>query len=302
MPLISHGTNPKAMWPGVNAWYGQEYDKFEVQWTDLFEQRTSDKQYEEVAENIGFGLAAIKAPGQNIIFDTTKQGTVSRFSHVTYALGFMVTEEEMDDNQYAEVAGRRAPDLAFSMRQTHEQVCANVYNRAFNSTFPGGDAKELIATDHPTMIGNQSNELTVAADLSETAIEDLIIQINTAQDQRGRKVALKAQSLHIPPQLEMEAHRILKSVLQNDTANNAINALRAMGALPKGIKVNQYFSSDSAWFIRTNARHGMIHFQRKEMKFDEDGEFDNKVQKYSAMERFSPGWADWRGVFGSAGV
>jgi len=300
--LIGMGNHPKAMWPGIKAWYGKDYDEFPVQWHDLFDQETSDKAYEEIVEAVGFGLPSVKTPGGGIVYDTDQQGSTTRFTMVAYALGFQVTIEEMRDNKYAEVGKRRSGDLAFSMRQGHENVCANVYNRGFNSSFTGGDGKELFATDHPSFVGNQSNELTTPADLSEAALEDLIIQINQAQDSRGRKVSIKPQSLHITPNNEFEAHRILKSTLQNDTANNAINALRSMGALPKGIKVNQYFTDADAWFIRTNARRGMIHFQRDPMEFGEDGDFDNKVQKYSAYERFIPGWGNFRGAYASGGA
>lgn len=300
--LIGTGSHPKAMWPGIKAWFGRDYDQFPVQYTDLFEAETSDKAYEEVVQDHGFGLAAIKPPGRSAVYDSDQQGYTTRFTHVAYALGFMVTIEEMRDNQYEAVAKRRAPDLAFSMRQTKEMVLANIYNRAFNSNYKGGDQKELLATDHPSLVGTFSNELSTPADLSEAAIEDLLIMVNTAEDSRGRKVAIKGQSLHIPAALEFEAARILKSVLQNDTANNAVNALKAMGALPKGAKVNQYFTSDTAWFIRTNARRGMMHFQRDPLEFSEDGEFDNKVQKYMAYERYSAGWANPLGLFGSAGA
>ncbi len=299
---IQMGNHPKAMWPGIKAWFGRDYDEFPVQWTDLVDQDTSQQAYEEIVEDVGFGLASIKTPGGAITYDSDQQGYTARWTHVAWALGFQVTVEEMRDNKYAAVAKRRAPDLAFSMRQTKEQVVANIYNRGFNSSYTGGDSKELLATDHPSYIGSQSNELTTAADMSEASIEDLIKQINQATDSRGRHIALKAQSLHIHSDNEFEAYRILKSINQNDTANNAVNALRATGALPKGIKVNQYFSDSDAWFIRTNARNGLIHFQRDPMEFGEDNVFDNKVQKYAAYERYSVYWANWRAIFGSAGA
>jgi hypothetical protein len=302
MQLITTANHPKTKWPGIKAWFGRDYDQFPVQWTDLFDQETSEQAYEEIVEDIGFGFGAIKPQGRSAVYDSDSQGYVTRFTALAYALGFMVTWEEMRDNLYDAVAKRRSPDLAFSMRQTKEHVLANIYNRAFNANYLGGDGKEWLATDHPSRIGSWSNELSTPADLSEAAIEDLLIMINTAQDSRGRKVAIKGQSLHIPPALDFEAHRILKSVLQNDTSNNAVNALKATGALPKGVKINQYFTSDTAWFVRTNARRGAIHFQRDPMDFSEDGEFDNKVQKYMAYERYSAGWANPKGLYGSAGA
>ncbi len=300
--VITTGNTPKAMWPGIKSWFGTEYDSHETQWTDLFDQETSDQAYEEISENTGFGLAALKPQSESINYDTQSQGYTKRFTHSAYALGFMCTAEEMRDNLYAQVGKRRSSDLAFSMRQTKENVCAAVYDRAFNSSYTGGDGVELCATNHPSHVGNQSNELSASADLSETAIEDLVIQIMNATDSRGRKINLMPQSLHVATSNWFEANRILKSVLQNDTANNAVNALRVTNALPKGIKVNNYFTDADAWFIRTNARNGMLHFQRDPLEFGEDGSFDNKVQKYAAYERYVASWADWRGLYGSSGA
>ena len=299
--IITTGSTPKAMWPGVKAWFGQEYDKHQEEWPDLFDQDTSDKAYEEIVQNTGFGLPQVKPQTESITYDTTQQGYTKRFTHVPYALGYMVSHEEMKDNQYEAVARRRSADLAFSMRQGHETVCAMVYNRAFTSGYTGGDGKVLCASDHPSIHGNQSNLLT-AADLSEAAIEDGVIAAMTMVDDRGRKVNIQAQSLHIHPNNWFEANRILKSVLQNDTAINAVNALKVTNALPKGIKVNHYFDDTDAWFIRTNARNAMIHFQREALDFGEDGVFDNKVVKYAAYERFVASWADWRGILGNAGA
>jgi|SRR5882672_10448441 len=300
--LITTAVNPKAMWPGVKHWFGKDYDEYQTQWTDLFEQQTSDKSYEEVMESVGFGLAVVKPQGSPTQYDADQQGSTFRFTHVAYSLGFIVSIEEQRDNLYADVAKRRAPDLAFSMRQTKENIAANVYNRAFNTSYLTGDGKALSVTDHPSMVGSQSNTLTTAADMSEASLEDLIIQINQAQDSRGRVVMMKGQTLHIPPQLEFEAYRILKSVQQNDTANNAINALRATGALPGGCKVNQFFSDPDAWFIRTDRRWSMLHFQRDALEFRDDGDHDTMNQKYAAYERYSVGSGDFRGLYASPGA
>lgn len=298
--LITTGTTPKAMRPGIMGWFGLEYDKHETQWTDLFDQETSDKAYEEVVEQHGLSLPSVKPEGQSITYSTTGQGYTTRFTHVVWAGGFMVTMEEMDDNLYAEVGQRRAPDLAFSMRQGHEQVCADFYNDGF-ATNHASEGVPWFSASHPTPSGNQSNLLT-AADMSETSLEDAGIQVMQATDSMGRKIGLKMQSLHIHPSNWYEANRILKSVLQNDTPNNAVNALRVTGEFPKGILKNQWFDDTDAYFIRTNARRGAIHFQRKPMDFGEDGVFDNKVQKYAAIDRFSVGRADWRGAYGNRGA
>lgn len=245
----------------------------------------------------------MKNEGTAITYDMELQGAVTRYTHVAYASGFIVTYEELRDDLYEVVSKRRAQQLAFSARQTQENIGANVYNRAFNSAFTGGDGVSLISTAHPVLNGGtQSNQLTTPADLSETAIEDLIIQIGQATNSRGLKVGILPMSLHIPVQLWFEANRILKSVLQNDTSNNAINVLKATNSLPKGILQNHYFTSATAWFIRTNVPNGMVWFNREEMTFDQDNDFSTKNALAAAYMRFCAGWSDWRGAFGSQGV
>lgn len=300
--VIQTGTLPKLLRPGIMKIWGTSYQDHVTQYTDLFTVETSNKKYEEFVEHIGFGLATIKPESRGITYDTDAQGPVTRLQSITYALGFMVSREAAKDNLYMDVIRRRVPRLARSMRITKEHVHALVYDRAFNASFPGGDGKELCATDHPTFDGTQQNELTNAANLSEAAIEDMLIIISDTTDSRGIEAALTGRSLCVPTALQFDAHRIIKSVLQNDTANNAVNAIRSMGMLPDGIKVNNYFSSTTAWFIRTDAPDGMISLQREPIEFGEDGDFDTHNQKYQAYERYIPGWADWRGMAGTPGV
>ncbi len=300
--IITTGSAPKSLWPGINSWWGQNYNEHGMECRDLFEWRTSDKAYEEVVEIIGFGLAPEKEQGTSVQYASWNQGSINRFTNKAYALGFIVTYEEMQDNLYRELVMQRTQRLGFSMRTTKEIVCANVYNRAFDSNFTFGDGKELIATDHPTDSGDQSNELTIAADLSEASLEDLTIQIMNAKDSAGLQIRLSPQTLHVATQEVYTAERILGSVLQNDSANNAINALRSMSAIPGGFKVNHYFTDADAWFIRTDATDGMINFVREEMDFDEDNDFDTKNMKYKAYERYEPGNGDFRGIFGSPGA
>ena len=302
MAVITTGQHPKALWPGIKEWWGRSYDEHQVEFTDLFDTETSDKAYEEDVEITGFGLAPVKQQGTAINYDTEAQGSITRYTHVAYALGYIVTFEELRDDLYEVVSKRRAKQLALSMRQTKENVGANVYNRAFTAGYTGGDGQVMVASTHPTLSGNQSNVLTTAADLSEASIEDLTIQIMQALNNRGLKINLMPQSLHIPPQLWYEANRILKSVLQNDTANNAINVLKATNVFPKGIKMNHYFTSATAWFIRTNAPTGMKHYERDAVMFDQDNDFDTKNAKAACYERYSFGWSDWRGIFGTPGV
>lgn len=300
--VIQTGTLPKLLWPGIKKIWGTAYQDHRVQYTDLFSVETSNKKYEEFVEHVGFGLAPVKPEGRGIEYDTDAQGPTTRLQSVTYALGFMVTREAMKDNQYMEVVRRRVPRLARSMRLTKEHVHAQVYARAFTAAYAGGDGQELCASDHPTFDGTQSNILTNAANLSEAAIEDLLIQVSNAKDSRGLEIALQGRSLIVPTALQFEAHRILKSVLQSNSAENNVNALRSMGMLPDGIKVNNYLTSTTAWFVRTDAPDGMISLEREPIEFGEDGDFDTHNQKYQAYERYIPGWGDWRGVYATPGV
>jgi len=302
MAVITTGSHPKALWPGIKAFWGRSYDEHEEEFVDLFDIETSDKAYEEEVEITGFGLAPVKPQGQQIVYDTEVQGPVTRFTHIAYALGYIVTFEELRDDLYEAVSKRRAQQLAFSMRQTKENVLASIYNNGFSSSYPIGDGQAVFSAAHPTLAGSQSNLLTTAADLSELAVEDLCVQIMQTVNNRGLKISVLPQSLHVPPQLFFEANRIYKSVLQNDTANNAINVLRAVGVFPKGIKVNHYFSSATAWFIRTNVPRGAQYFERDKISFDQDNDFDTKNAKAACYERYSANVADWRGLFGTPGV
>jgi len=263
---------------------------------------TSDKAYEEEVEISGFSVLREKDQGQAVTYDTEVQGSITRYTHIAYGGGYIVTFEELRDDLYEVVSKRRASMLAFAGRQTEEIIGANVFNQAFNSSYPIGDGQAFISPTHPTMAGNQSNILTPSADLSEVAIEDLGIQIMQALDYRGNKIALIPQSLHIPPALWYDANRIVNSVLQNDTANNAINVIKASGMFSKGISVNHYFLSASAWFIRTNAPAGAQFMWRDKPMFDTDAEFDTKNAKASLYMRFSAGVTDWRSYFGDAGA
>lgn len=300
--VITTGNHPKALWPGVKAWWGRKYDEHNEEFPDLFDKESSEQSYEEDVQVTGFGLAPVKSEGSAVQYDSESQGYVSRYTHVAYALGYIVTYEEIKDNLYEMVSKRRSQSLAFSMRQTKENVAANVYNRGFNSSYTGGDGKELFATDHPTLAGDQSNELSTGADLSEASLEDLIIQIMGAQNDRGLKISLMPRKLIVPRQLWFEANRIVKSTLQNDTANNAVNVLKATNAIPEGIAVNHYLTDQDAWFIRTNAPRGLLCYEREAISFNQDNDFDTSNAKAKAYERYSFGWTDWRGAFGSPGA
>jgi len=302
MAVISTGNHPKALWPGVKRWFGMKYAEKPMQCNEVFDIMSSDKAYEEDVEATSFGLAPVKAEGASLTYDDHNQGGTATYTHVTYGLGYKVTMEELDDNKYAEVSRGRAAALAFSMRQTKEVVAANILNRGFTSAYAGYDGVELFSTAHPTRDGNQSNELAVAADMSEASIEDLLIQVRNAENSRGLKINLSGQKLIVPVALMFEAQRIVRSTLQAGTANNDVNALRSMGMFPGGIMVYDYLTDDDAWFIKTDAPTGLTGYQRKKMVFDQDNDFDTKNACASAIERYSFGWSDWRGVYGSPGA
>lgn len=303
MTVITTGNIPKLLWPGLNAIWGREYDEYRAEWSDLFDERTSEMNYEEDVEVTGFGLVPVKQQGQAILYDSFQQQNVTRYTHVAYGLGFQITREEIDDNLYEKKGVTNTQALAWSFRQTKENVGANLYNRGFNASFtPTGDGQPLFSNAHPTMAGSQSN-LLAAADLSEAALEDACIQIMGTQNSRGLIIKLMPESLHIPRQLVFEAERILKSILQNNTNNNAINALRSTGMFPKGAIVNHFFTDADAYFIRTNVpTAGMTMFQRVAAEFAQDGDFDTGNLKYKGYERYSFGCSDFRSVFGSAGA
>lgn len=299
---ITTGNHPKSLWPGVKAFFGKTYREKPMVCTMVFDSMTSDKAYEEVVEETGFGLAPQKAEGASVSYDTDAQGYTTRFTNVTYGLGAIVTREAIEDNQYENVASRKASKLARSMRQTKENVHANVLNRAFTAAYAGGDGKELLATDHPSYVGNQQNELTVSADLSEASLEDVLILIRLATDSRGLRIQLEGQKLIVPPQLAFEATRILSSANQSGTANNDINAMKALGLLPGGVVVWDYLSDTDAFFVKTDAPEGLMTFQRRALALTQDNDFDTENARMKATERFVAGWGDWRGLYGSPGI
>lgn len=219
--VITTGNHPRALWPGMHAFWGRVYNEFPMEWKELFTvQESSGKNYEEDTEVTGFGLAPVKTEGASVSYDSETQGPTTRYTHVAYALGYIVTREELDDNLYEIVSKRRIRGLAFSMRQTKEIVGANIYNRAFNSSFTGGDGLEMCSTAHVTIDGTQSNELATAADFSEASLEDLLIQIGNAKNSRGLRICLMGRKLIVPNDLTFEAQRVLNSTLRVDTANN----------------------------------------------------------------------------------
>jgi hypothetical protein len=301
MPINS-GSFAKALWPGVNAWYGQAYNEHGVEYTDLFDTSSSRKAFEEDMGTSMFGLAAVKPEGNAISYDTAQQGFLTRYTHVTYGLGFIITREMVDDDQYDVIGKKRAQGLAFSMRQTKEILGANVYNNAFSATYAGGDGMALLDTAHPNVAGGTWDNITTAATLSEATLEDLTIDVMQAKNDRGLNIALTAQCLIVNPNLIYEADRILNSPLRVGTANNDLNAMKNMGKFPQGVKVNHYLTDTNAYFIRTNCPDGMKHFNRRSDDFTMDNDFDTDNAKYKATGRYSFGWTDPRALYGNAGA
>ena len=300
--IITTGAHPKALWPGVHAWWGRMYNEHKEEWPMLFDMQGSNQNYEEDVQVIGFGVAPVKPESAGTVYTSEIQGFITRYTHLTYSLGYQVTQEELEDNLYEKVSKRRAASLAFSFRQTKENVAANIYNRAFNSSFTGGDLVSLCNTAHPnTSGGSFSNALAVGADLSEASLEDLIIQIMGATDDVGNLINLMPQCLVIPRQEWFNANRIMKSVFQAGTANNDINVIKAEGTIPGGIVLNHYLTSPHAWFIRTNCPNGMTMYNRVGISFEQDNDFDTDNAKAKSRERYSFGWTDPRALFGSNG-
>jgi hypothetical protein len=301
---INTSSFAKTLLPGVNAWYGEAYKEYPTEWDKLFDKHTSRRNFEEDVGVTSFGLAVVKPEGSPITYDTERLGFTTRYSHVVYALGFIITREIMEDDLYDIVGKRRAQGLAFSMRQTKEIVAANVYNRAFaGSGQLGGDGKTLLANDHPNITGGSwSNILATASDLSEAALEQSTIDIQGFTNDRGLKISVVPEQIIITPSQEFELARILKTVGRVGTDLNDINALKELGKFKKGMIVNHYLTDADAWFIRTNVPHGMKYFERRGMEFGTDDDFETENAKFKASERYSFGFTDPKCMFGSAGA
>ena len=300
--IITTASHPKALWPGIKAWWGQVYDEHPEEYSKLFDSDTSSMNYEEDVQLTGFGLAPVKSEGSGVAYDSEIQGFTTRYTHVAYALGYIVTKEELDDNLYEQVSRRRAAALAMSFRQTKENIGANIYNRAFNGTYLGGDGVQLCSTAHPnTSGGTFANTPTVSADLSEASLEDALTALMGFQNDRGLLINVMPRSLIVARQNWWNANRILKSAYTPSTANNAVNVLVATNALPEGIVMNHYLTSPNAWFVRTNIQNGLKYYSRVGIQFDQDNDFDTMNAKAKGYERYSFGWTDPRAIYGVNG-
>jgi len=293
----------KELEPGLNALFGLEYDRYENEHTEIFDTENSDRAFEEEVMLSGFGQAPVKGEGASVTYDTAQETFTARYSHETVALAFALTEEAIEDNLYDSLSSRYTKALARSMATTKQVKAANVLNNGFSTSFPGGDGKPLMTTDHPTLSGgDQSNEPATAADLNETSLENAMIDISQFVDERGIKVNVQARKLIIPPQLQFVAERVLKTPGRVGTSDNDINAMKQMGMLPDGYTVNHYLTDTDAFFIKTDAPNGLKHFVRSPMSTGMEGDFETGNVRYKARERYSFGFSDWRGMYGSPGA
>jgi phage major head subunit gpT-like protein len=307
MSVMTTASFAKLMWPGLNKIFGTNYNEYPPEYTKLFDVSGSTKAYEEDQGITGFGLAYEKSEGSGIIFDEASQNFTMRYVNKTYTLGFAITQETIEDNQYdlSIVGKNQASGLGRSMRLTREYIGANVFNLAFDTNTKYGTAYNLIGSAQPTKAsGTFANTLATAADMSELSLEQALIDIAGFKDDRGNIIAVKGRTLHIPKELEFEAKRILGSSLQSGTANNDLNALNSLGKFPGGVHINHFFTDTDAWFIRTDitADQGLRWFDRVKTEFAMDDDFKTTNALYRARFRVSCGLTDARSVYGSPGA
>ena len=292
----------KMLEPGLNTLFGLEYDSYPPEYEAVFSSNTSSKAFEEDVLLQGFGSAPTKDEGAAISYDTGSQQWTARYQHETVALAFSITEEAEEDGQYGSIASRYTKALARSMSSTKEIKAANVLNNAQTAGFTGGDGVVLLSASHPTTNGNQSNVLATAADLSETSLESVLIQIADMKDDRGLRIAAQGTRLVIPTAYTFTAERLLESQLRTGTADNDINAIKSGGYLPQGYHIMRRLTDSDAFFVLTDVPDGLKMFQRSPMKKGMEGDFETGNVRYKVRERYSFGVTDWRGIFGTEGA
>ena len=299
---ISRAQLVKELEPGLNALFGLEYKRYENEAGQIFDNESSDRAFEEEVMLSGFGTADTKPEGQGVSYDDAQETYTARYTMETIALAFALTEEAIEDNLYDRISSRYTKALARSMATSKQVKGANVLNNAISGAHLGGDGVSLISNSHPTLNGNQSNRPITYADLSETSLEQALIDIAGYQDERGLKIAAQGMKMIIPKELQFTAERLMKSQGRVGTADNDINAIKVMGMIPQGYTVNHYLTDVDAWFIKTDVPNGMKHFTRAPLKTAMEGDFDTGNVRYKARERYSFGWSDWRGVYGNMGA
>jgi len=300
---ISRAQLAKELEPGLNALFGMEYDRYDAEHAEIYDTESSDRAFEEEVMLSGFGNAPTKAEGAGVNFDSANEVYTARYTHETIALAFALTQEAMEDNLYDRLGARYTRALARSMAHSKQVKAAATLNNAFSSSFTGGDGKELCATDHPLGGGGTfRNEPSTAADLNETSLENALIDISTFVDERNMIIALRGMKLIIPPQLQFVADRLLESTLRPSTSDNDVNAIKNMGMLPEGYVVNHFLTDTDAFFIKTDAPRGFVHFERAPLATSMEDDFTTGNMRFKARERYSFGFSDPRCVFGSPGA
>jgi len=300
---ISRSQLVKELEPGLNALFGLEYNRYDNEHAEIFTSESSDRAFEEEVMLTGFAGAAIKQEGAGVQFDQASEAYTSRYTHNTIALAFAITEEAIEDNLYDRLASRYTRALARSMSQTKQTIAANILNNGFDSNYTGGDGVQLLASNHPLANGSTfSNILATAADLNETSLEQSLIDIAGFVDERGLKIALQGRKLIIPKELQFTAERVLRSPLRTSTSDNDINAMLNMGMIPEGYRINHFLTDTDAFFIITDAPNGLKNFVRSPIKTAIEGDFDTGNVRFKARERYSFGWSDPRGIFGTPGA
>jgi len=300
---ISRAQLLKELLPGLNALYGMEYARYGEEHKEIYETETSDRSFEEEVKLSGFGTAPVKSEGASVEFDTAQEAFTSRYTHETVALGFAITEEAVEDNLYDSLSTRYTKSLARAMAYTKQVKAASVLNNGFDSNFTGGDGQALFSTAHPLVSGGtNSNRFSTGVDLNETSLEDAVIQIAAWTDERGLLIAAKPRKLIIPPALQFVATRILETEKRVGTADNDVNAINTNGSIPEGYAINHYLTDTDAFFLTTDVPNGLKHFVRAPMATSMDGDFETGNVRYKARERYSFGFSDPLGMFGSPGA
>jgi hypothetical protein len=299
---ISRGQLVKELEPGLNALFGLEYKRYENQHAEIYATETSDRAFEEEVMLSGFANAQVKPEGSGVVFDNAQETYTARYTMETVALAFAITEEAVEDNLYDRLSSRYTKALARSMANTKQVKSVNPLVNGFGGGFTSGDGVNLFSTAHPTIAGTTSNTLTTAADLNETSLEQSLIDIAAFTDERGLKIAAKATKMIVPSALQFQAERLMKSEGRVQTADNDINAIRSMGMVPQGYRVNNFLTDPNAFFLITDVPNGMKHFVRTPIKTAMEGDFDTGNLRFKARERYQFGVSDFRGIFGSPGI
>ena len=300
---ISRAQLLKELLPGLNALFGMEYARYGEEHKEIYETEKSERSFEEETKLSGFSAAPVKNEGAAIAYDNAQEAWSTRYTHETIALGFSITEEAVEDNLYDSLSARYTKGLARAMSYTKQVKAAAVLNNGFSSNYPGGDGVALFSTQHPLVSGGtNSNTPTVQVDLSETALENAVIQIAGWTDERGLLIAAKPRKLVVPPALQFVATRLLETQLRPGTNDNDVNAIVNNGSIPEGYTINHFLTDTNAWFLTTDVPNGMKHFVRTPLANSMDGDFDTGNVRYKARERYSFGWSDPLGMYGSAGA